>query len=74
MSNSDRQQGIPPRKAIYPGVKVSIIEKQNQSSGKRTEGIVVRLLTKSPTHPHGIKVVLTDGKVGRVQEIVEDKK
>jgi uncharacterized repeat protein (TIGR03833 family) len=50
---------------------VQIIEKQNQGSGKMTEGVVARLLTNSPTHPHGIKVMLTDGKVGRVQAIVK---
>lgn len=61
---------VPPRSAIRPGVRVRIIEKHNQSTGKLTEGIVRRLLTSSPTHPHGIKVMLEDGKVGRVQSIV----
>ncbi len=62
---------VPKRSEIYPGLKVQIIEKQNQGSGKMTEGVVARLLTNSPTHPHGIKVMLTDGKVGRVQAIVK---
>jgi uncharacterized repeat protein (TIGR03833 family) len=51
-------------------MRVQIIEKQNQGSGLLTEGIVQRLLTKSPTHPHGIKVMLEDGRVGRVQAIL----
>jgi len=54
---------------IKPGLKVNIVLKQDQRSGKLTEGIVKRLLTNSPTHPHGIKVQLIDGSVGRVQEI-----
>ena len=62
---------VPKRSEIYPGLRVQIIEKQNQGSGKMTEGVVARLLTNSPTHPHGIKVMLTDGKVGRVQAIVK---
>ena len=49
---------------------VQIVEKQNQRTGQLTEGIVARLLTSSPTHPHGIKVMLTSGKVGRVQAIL----
>ncbi|HBF57828.1 YwbE family protein [Exiguobacterium acetylicum] len=58
------------RKNITPGLKVSIVLKQDQRTGKRTEGIVKDLLTKSPQHPHGIKVRLEDGQVGRVQEIL----
>ena len=61
---------IPARKDIKPGSKVSIVQKQDQRSGRRTEGIVAVLLTKSPTHPHGIKVRLTTGEVGRVQEVL----
>jgi len=49
---------------------VLIVEKQNQPTGQLTEGIVMRILTKSPTHPHGIKVMLVNGKVGRVQALV----
>ena len=61
---------IPTRSEISPGQRVSIVEKQNQSTGARTEGVVARILTKSPSHPHGIKVMLTDGRVGRVQAII----
>jgi uncharacterized repeat protein (TIGR03833 family) len=61
---------LPKRSEIKPGLRVKIIEKHNQRSGALTEGVVAELLTNSPTHPHGIKVRLTDGKVGRVQAIV----
>jgi uncharacterized repeat protein (TIGR03833 family) len=61
---------VPNRSEIQPGVRVSIVEKQNQPTGTRTEGVVARILTKSPSHPHGIKVMLADGRVGRVQGIV----
>jgi uncharacterized repeat protein (TIGR03833 family) len=62
--------GVPRRSQIQPGMRVQIVEKQNQRSGQLTEGIVARILTNSPAHPHGIKVMLTDGKVGRVQVII----
>ena len=62
---------VPNRSEIQPGLRVKIVEKQNQPTGTLTEGIVSRLLTNSPSHPHGIKVMLKDGKVGRVQEIVK---
>ncbi len=62
---------VPKRNEIQPGIRVQIVEKQNQSSGALSEGIVSRILTKSPTHPHGIKVMLVDGRVGRVQSIVD---
>jgi len=55
---------------IKPGLKVKIVLKQDQRSGKLTEGIVKDILTNSPTHPHGIKVRTTSGDVGRVQEII----
>ena len=55
---------------IKPGLQVSIILKEGQWSGKLTEGIVKDILTKSPVHPHGIKVRLEDGQVGRVKEIL----
>ena len=61
---------VPKRTEIRPGLRVQIVEKQNQRSGKVTEGIVARILTSSSTHPHGVKVLLEDGKVGRVQAIV----
>ncbi|WP_066253555.1 YwbE family protein [Neobacillus drentensis] len=57
------------RADIIPGVQVKIVLKADQRSGKLTEGIVKDILTKSSFHPHGIKVRLTDGQVGRVKEI-----
>ena len=59
------------REDIFVGQRVSIVLKQDQDSGQRTEGIVEEILTNSDSHPHGIKVRLTDGRVGRVQEIHE---
>ena len=58
------------RSNIKPGMTVLIVLKQDQRTGKLTKGIVKDILTKSPNHPHGIKVRLTDGQVGRVKEIV----
>ena len=55
---------------IKQGLKVNIVLKQDQRSGNLTQGIVKDILTNSPTHPHGIKVRLQDGQVGRVQEIL----
>ncbi|MGI8813676.1 MAG: YwbE family protein [Pyrinomonadaceae bacterium] len=60
------------RKNITPGLRVGVVLKQDQRTGKQTVGVVKDLLTNSPTHPHGIKVRLTDGQVGRVQEILPD--
>ncbi|WP_226037760.1 YwbE family protein [Aquibacillus saliphilus] len=60
------------RKNIQPGHTVDIVLKQDQRSGKLTRGIVKNILTNSPTHPHGIKVRLEDGQVGRVKEIVKN--
>jgi uncharacterized repeat protein (TIGR03833 family) len=57
------------RADIKPGLKVSIVLKKDQRTGKLTEGIVKNLLTKSSTHPHGIKVRLENGLVGRVKTI-----
>ena len=59
------------RKDIRPGLRVNITQKQDQHTGKLTGGIVKDILTKSPFHSRGIKVRLTTGEVGRVQEIVE---
>lgn len=59
------------RNDIRPGLRVAIVLKQDQRTGKRTVGIVKDLLTNSKFHPHGIKVRLTDGQVGRVQEILD---
>ncbi len=64
---------VPKRSEIRPGLRVQIVQKQDQRTGKLTEGIVSRILTSSPTHPHGIKVMLEDGKVGRVQAIVPNE-
>ena len=61
----------PKRSELQPGTRVRIVEKHNQPTGQLTEGVVMRILTSSPAHPHGIKVMLADGKVGRVQEIVK---
>jgi uncharacterized repeat protein (TIGR03833 family) len=58
------------RVKISPGLHVRIVLKKDQRSGKLTEGIVKDILTKSPTHPHGIKVRLESGEVGRVKEIL----
>jgi uncharacterized repeat protein (TIGR03833 family) len=62
---------LPKLSEIHPGMRVQIVEKQNQRSGTLTEGVVARILTKSPSHPHGIKVMLEGGKVGRVQSILQ---
>ncbi len=58
------------RKDITPSLRVKIVQKPHQRTGQLTEGIVKDILTKSPTHPHGIKVRLESGIVGRVQEIL----
>ena len=58
------------RTNIKPGMTVLIVLKQDQRTGKLTKGVVKDILTKSPTHPHGIKVRLESGAVGRVKEIV----
>ena len=60
------------RALIKPGLRVRIVLKQDQTTGKLTEGVVKDILTPSRTHPHGIKVRLVDGRVGRVQEIIAD--
>lgn len=62
------------REDIRPGLRVAIVLKQDQRSGRQTVGIVKDLLTNSGFHPHGIKVRLTDGQVGRVQEVLTDEK
>ena len=58
------------RKDIRPGLRVAVVLKNDQRTGKRTLGIVKDILTSSSSHPHGIKVRLADGQVGRVQEIL----
>lgn len=57
------------RSDIRVGARVKVVQKQDQRTGRLTEGIVREILTKSGTHPHGIKVRLEDGVVGRVKEI-----
>jgi uncharacterized repeat protein (TIGR03833 family) len=58
------------RANVKIGAKVDVVQKQDQRSGKLTEGVVAKLLTNSPNHPHGIKVKLESGIVGRVKEIL----
>lgn len=59
------------RKNIQIGAEVEIVQKQDQRSGDLTEGVVSRILTKSPNHPHGIKVMLESGEIGRVKNILQ---
>ena len=61
------------RADITPGIRVQVVQKQDQRSGTLTEGTVSTILTKSATHPHGIKVCLTDGVVGRVKTILSER-
>jgi uncharacterized repeat protein (TIGR03833 family) len=60
------------RKNIKTGSEVEIVQKHHQRSGELTDGIVKRILTKSSAHPHGIKVMLETGEVGRVKNIIEE--
>lgn len=60
------------RNDVKLGMYVAIVLKEDQRSGNLTEGVVKSLLTSSTFHPHGIKVKLEDGSVGRVQEIIEE--
>ena len=59
------------RNNIYPGLKVEIVLKKDQPTGALTRGVVMRILTNSPTHHRGIKVMLEDGQIGRVQRIMQ---
>jgi uncharacterized repeat protein (TIGR03833 family) len=61
------------RSNIKPGARVQVVQKHDQRTGKLTEGIVKDILTKSATHPHGIKVRLTNGIVGRVKKVLPEK-
>ena len=61
------------RSDIKAGIRVQVVQKQDQRTGKLTEGIVKDLLTKSSTHPHGIKVRLTNGVVGRVKGVLPEE-
>jgi uncharacterized repeat protein (TIGR03833 family) len=60
------------RKDVRPGLTVNIVMKQDQRTGRLTRGVVKDVLTKSSHHPHGIKVRLETGEVGRVKELVEE--
>lgn len=62
------------RNNIRPGLEVEIVMKEDQRTGKRTRGVVQDILTKSAQHPHGIKVRLETGEVGRVKEIVNESR
>lgn len=62
----------PQRAAIVPGIRVAVVLKEDQASGRLTEGIVEEILTRSASHPHGIKVRLESGQVGRVKRILPD--
>lgn len=59
----------PTRNEIFPGLRVAIVQKHDQRTGHLTHGTVTDILTSSPAHPHGIKVRLETGEVGRVQKI-----
>jgi uncharacterized repeat protein (TIGR03833 family) len=61
---------LPSRADIKPGMKVAIVLKEDQRTGRLTEGVVRDILTGSPRHPHGIKVRLQSGKVGRVKSLL----
>ncbi|GAB3339257.1 YwbE family protein [Marivirga atlantica] len=61
------------RKDIQIGIEVEVVQKQDQRSGDLTNGFVKKILTKSSFHPHGIKVMLETGEVGRVKDIVEEE-
>jgi len=69
MSNQDGTV----RKNIQIGYEVEVVQKHHQRTGELTWGMVKRILTKSPNHPHGIKVQLEDGIVGRVKEVITDE-
>jgi len=60
------------RADVKPGLRVQVVQKQDQRSGKLTEGTVQEILTNSATHPHGIKVRLSSGVVGRVKVIIPE--
>ena len=60
------------RKNIQPGSRVNIVQKQDQRTGRLTSGVVQSILTRSKTHPHGIKVRLESGQVGRVKSVLSE--
>lgn len=61
------------RDDVQPGSIVKVVEKHNQRTGQITEGVVKKILTSSAVHPHGIKVLLDSGVVGRVKEVIQNK-
>lgn len=67
---SENQADGRQRNAIQPGCEVDIVQKHHQRTGELTNGVVQRILTKSATHPHGIKVRLVTGEIGRVKKVV----
>lgn len=72
--NMSKNSNNPPSKSMIKiGMLVLIVKKQDQRSGALTEGMVKRILTKSAHHPHGIKVMIDTGEVGRVQEIITEE-
>ncbi len=64
---------LPARASIRPGLRVAIVLKEDQRTGRLTEGVVREILTRSPHHPHGIKVRLESGEVGRVKFLREEQ-
>ncbi len=60
------------RAAVRPGLRVAIVQKQDQRTGQTVEGVVAAVLTRSASHPHGVKVRLVDGRVGRVKSVLGD--
>jgi uncharacterized repeat protein (TIGR03833 family) len=71
---SGPEADLPARASIRPGIRVAIVLKEDQRSGRLTEGVVREILTRSPHHPHGIKVRLESGEVGRVKTVLgEDR-
>jgi uncharacterized repeat protein (TIGR03833 family) len=64
---------LPARAQIKPGMKVAIVLKEDQRTGRLTEGVVRDILTSSPQHPHGIKVRLEGGEVGRVKSLLSEQ-
>ncbi len=72
MGDSEKLTGTL-RKNIEIGSFVEVVQKKDQRSGNLTEGIVRRILTSSPTHPHGIKVLLDTGEIGRVKSVLVDE-
>jgi len=67
----EKSMNLQSRSDIFPGLRVKVVQKQDQRTGALTEGIVKDVLTKSSHHPHGIKVRLDNGIIGRVKEILQ---